>query len=664
MTPHLEQFARQLQSWTQELIDHGRTPFRRVDCFIDIVTEIGILTPPLIFWINRQSMMAGGVILLPEKDLTKELERGRSCAAALGLSHFVTWETEQVRLWAVIDEQICEQQRFPLPGADHPDFFRQLLKEIIEALKIPAVTGALPHDKLSASYFHNLFNTAETLAQPALTEAFRSQRAEEIQRTFIDIDQRAIEANRLLLLQILTALRGHLLPDTLLPEELGTIVTEALNQAPEPIRTHLNHNWEGAPSLLPVETAVCYHHLLLRLQQLRWTSLEERMKQSLSNLMTQWFPDYQPEPETAADIILYPQAPPVGQNLRMLLSDSPLLLACTTLLRELDSLPQPTSCYGSLMSLDQEKLPVGSLSAQLLNQSPLTRSEKALYNASLRLSWPHRNFKIHTDQARWKWELVHLLGMIPPDQQIQVEVPAALLETASDEPWWSLLSSHCHLCEISRKEDTLLISLLRTTLTDNPTLIRQADGTTYELFLPHEPDQLRQQLKNDLQLTDTSQNPTTNHSRTVKQVSKNLKQEILDQLNAQGIPNFPDQYLYFLEQPDTVSYSMTPPVKVTSRLLGQFDIVDAEGRTIQGFGEELEQALLICAHSGKRTVDLPKDRAQLEQLLNLYRRDLDSLHQQLSDLSYRQIKKPRAARNLIRSVWKKLTLPAPEWFKN
>ncbi len=664
MTPHLEQFAQQLKSWAQEMIDYGRTPFRRVDCLIDIVTDIGTLTPPLIFWINRQSMMAGGVMLLPEKNLAKELQRGKSCADALGLSHFVTWETEQVRLWGIAGDEVIEQQRFPLPGADHPDFFRQLLKEVVEALKIPAVTGALPHNKLSSSYFNNLFNIARELAQPALTEAFRSQRAEEAQGVFIDIDMRALDANRLLLLQILTALRFHLLPDTLLPEELGYVVTEALSRAPEPLRNNLNYNWEGAPSQLPAETAVCYHHLLLRLQQLRWSSSEERMRQSLYHLITQWFPDHQHQAAEPADMILYPQAPSSAGNLRLILSDSPLVLACTALLRELDHLPQPTIYYSSLMSLDSKKLPSGSLAAQLLNLTLLTRDEKALYNARLRLSWPHRNFKIHADQERWKWELIHLLGISHHEHQIQIEVPIGLLEIPVDEPLWTLLSNHFHLSEIVIGEQTLLIKLMRSTTGTDPTQIRMADGTIRETFLSTNPAQFSQQLTTEILLPGTPASKTASHGKTDTQVPKNLKQEIIDQLNAQGIPNFPDQYLYFLEQPDTVSYSITPPLKVASRLLGQFELEDADGRTIQGFGEELEQALLICARSGKTTIDLPKNRVQLEQLLQLYRKDLDNLHQQLSDLSYRQIKKPQAARNLVRSIWKKLALPDPEWFRN
>ena len=664
MTPHLEQFAQQLKRWTQDLIDHGRTPFRRVDCLMDIVTDIGTLTPPLIFWINRQSMMAGGVMLLPEKNLTQELRHGKSCADALGLSHFVTWETEQVRLWNIVGEQIIEQRRFPLPGANHPEFFRDLLKELVEALKVPAVTGALPHNKLSPSYFINLFNIARELAQPALTEAFRRQRAEEARGAFIDIDQRALDANRLLLLQILTTLRFHLLPDTLLPEELGHLVTEALSRAPEPIRHNLNYVWEGAPSHLPAETAVCYHHLLLRLQQLRWSSSEERMRQSLYNLITQWFPDHQHQEPDNADMIIYPQAPSRSGNLQTILSDSPLILASTALLRELASLPQPATYYGSLMSLDPETLSTCNLSAYLLNQTPLTRDEKALYNARLRLSWPHRNFKVHADQERWKWELIHLLGISHHDHQIQIEVPMELLEIAADEPLWPLLSNHFHVREIVVAEQTLQIRLMRSTMSTDPTQVRMSDGTVREVLFSDCSDQFSQQLIKEILPPDPPEDKGESHSKAATEVPKNLKQEIIDQLNAQGIPNFPDQYLYFLEQPDTISYSITPPLRVVSRLLGQFELEDADGRIIQGFGEELEQALLICGRMGKTTIDLPKDRTQLEQLLQLFRKDLDNLHQQLSDLSYRQIKKPQAARNLVRSVWKKLALPDPEWFKN
>jgi len=664
MTPHLEQFAGQLKTWAQDIIDHGRTPFRRVDCLPVIVTEAGVVRPPLIFWINRQSMMAGGIVLLPEKNLAAELELGKHCAEALGLSHFVTWETEQVRLWRTSDGDITEEQHFPLPGTDHPDFFRHLLRDLIDALKIPAVTGAIPQGQLSHHYFHNLFNIAEELALPALTDAFRSQRAEGFEEVAFDVDQRALEANRLFLLQLLTALRFGLLPDILLPEDLGELISRSLKRAPEPFSTSLTFRWDAAPLSLPNETAVCYHHLLLRLQQLRWTSPPQRMKQSLGNLLALWYPDSSNGQTEDAEMLLYPRTPATGPSLRAVLSDSPLVLAGTAIARELADLPQPTFCYNSLMSLTPETICRGSLSALLLSPIPISRNEKALFGARLRTSWPHRHFKILTDQPRWKWQLIHLLGIAKPQQRLLIECPAALVEITADDPLWSLLCEHFHLREVIKSEHNLCLSLVRSPLNTEPTLVKAiADKADVSLVFA-EPEQFRRQLINALQLPKTEADKETAAGKTTIQASKNLKQQIIEQLQTHGIPNFPDKYLYFLDHPDMLSYAITPPLRVTSRLLGQFDMVDGDGQLLSGYGEELEQALLICSRLGKTAFDLPRDRKQLEQILQRYRNDLDNLHQLLSDLSYRQMENPQAARNLIRNIWKKLELPDPDWFKN
>ncbi len=663
-SPHLEQFARQLKSWAQDIIDHGRTPFRRVDCLSHIVTEAGVVSPPLIFWINRQSMMAGGIVLLPEKNLAAELQLGRHCAEALGLSHFVTWETEQVRLWRTNNGDISEEKNFPLPGTDHPDFFRHLLRDLIDALKIPSVTGAIPQDQLSHHYFHNLFNIAEELALPALTDAFRSQRAEELDGMVFDVDQRAQEANRLFLLQLLTALRFNLLPDILLPEDLGEVVTTALERAPEPFNTSLIYRWDAAPLSLPSETAICYHHLLLRLQQLRWTTPPQRITKSLRDLLDFWYPESGKCRMENADMLLYPRTPAIHPNLNAILSDSPLLLASTAIARELAGLPQPVFRYDSLLSLTPETICRGSLSAWLLSPIPISRNERALFGARLRISWPHRNFKILTDQPRWKWQMIHLLGICLPQQHLQIECPVALVEIASDDPLWFLLCEQFHLRKIVKNEERLCLSLSRSPLNTEPTLIKAGDDQAEVSLVFSEPEHFRQQLISALQLPELQTDKERPAAKAPVQASKNVRQQIIEQLQTHGIPNFPDQYLYFLDHPDMLSYAITPPLKVTSRLLGQFDMVDGDGQSLSGYGEELEQALMICSQLGKTTFDLPGDRKQLEQILQRYRKDLDSLHQLLSDLSYRQMEKPQAARNLIRNIWKKLELPDPDWFKN
>ncbi len=175
MNQHLQQFAQQLATWTEAIIEHGRTPFRRVDTYPVIDTEQGMIQPPLVFWINRQSMMAGGILLLPKNNLESELKSGRNCASALGLRHFVTWEIDQVRIWQIEKDETVEKQSFPLSSPSHPETFRYLLADILDALKLLSVLGAVPAIDLSPWYFNNLFQITLQQALPPLIGAYRSQ---------------------------------------------------------------------------------------------------------------------------------------------------------------------------------------------------------------------------------------------------------------------------------------------------------------------------------------------------------------------------------------------------------------------------------------------------------------------------------------------------------
>ncbi|MCK5913214.1 MAG: hypothetical protein KAG12_05005, partial [Desulfuromusa sp.] len=142
-------------------------------------------------------------------------------------------------------------------------------------------------------------------------------------------------------------------------------------------------------------------------------------------------------------------------------------------------------------------------------------------------------------------------------------------------------------------------------------------------------------------------------------LEKEFKESIAQQLSTHGIPNFPEQYLYFLDQPDMCHYTIAPPLTAKSSLLGQFELEDAQGQIISGYGEELEQTLLLCSQADKREFDIPEDRHQLEQLLQYYRKDLKDLHNFLNNLCYSQIENSKSARKLARATWRKLNLPTP-----
>ncbi|MFK5926773.1 MAG: hypothetical protein QM483_09100 [Desulfuromusa sp.] len=771
MNRHLQQFAQQLATWTEAIIEHGRTPFRRVDTYPDLDTEQGILNPPLVFWINRQSMMAGGILLLPDNNLETELKTGRSCASALGLRHFVTWETNQVRIWAVETDKTVEQQSFPLSSPNQPETFRYLLADILEALKLLAVLGAIPATDLSPYYLNNLFQITLEQALPPLIEAYRSQRSEVDEHSPENADTCAIEANRLLLLQMLSLLWFKKIPGAILPEKMETVIELSLLSLPDSLQQALSLKTTIKPPSLPLEAAVCFHHLLLRLYQLSWDQQEKRARESIYRLTEHWFQGERKEQEPAS-IYLYPETPPLNSSPKVLLSNSPSFLAATALLTEVSKRPQGKIIFGTLFECDQDSLLGQRVSGRLINQTGITSSKRREYTTKLRTAWPNRHLKIATGQPFWRWELTHLLGLCHPEQNLSLELPIDLLNDPENQFVWSLLCENYSFQQIELlNTGNIKISILRSkrsnetfqillageiremTPARNPTCFKNQlllalslpseiykflgneliwpepdgipndqlpgwdlysqshlykwlqsilqsrtatstsgnEGTleTVPLYIPYPEPLLLNELvsfgqttqdKNpslaidhflaDLLSCPTIENIKSSDAPITPKIDapenhseKQLKETIAQQLSVYGIPNFPEQYLYFLDQPEMIHYTITPPVITKSDLLGQFELEDAKGQIISGYGEELKQILLFCSELEKTEIDLPSDRHQLEQLLQYYQKDLEDLYRHLNNLCYSQVKNSKSARKILNRTWKKLSLPNPSWFK-
>jgi hypothetical protein len=96
---------------------------------------------------------------------------------------------------------------------------------------------------------------------------------------------------------------------------------------------------------------------------------------------------------------------------------------------------------------------------------------------------------------------------------------------------------------------------------------------------------------------------------------------------------------------------------ITSELLGEIVLEDMSGKKFQVYGEELANALLLCATLNKTDVELPADRHQLALLQQQYWKDLKQLHKQLNSLCHSRLQSPKAADKLAKKVWKKLQLP-------
>ena len=772
MNQHLQQFSQQLATWTQAIIEYGRTPFRRVDTYPHLDTEQGVLQPPLVFWINRQSMMAGGVLLLPDNNLTEELERGRSCASALGLRHFVTWESDRVRIWHVDKDQIKELRSFPLSSPSHPDTFRYLLTEILDELKLLAVLGAIPVTELSPCYFNNLFQTTLQQALPPMIKAYRGQRSETEKYSTEDADHCANEANRLLILQIISILWFNKVPDTILPEKLERTIEVSLSTLPQSLREALLRQTTIKPPQLPLETAVCFHHLLLRLQQLSWNQPTERARQSILHLAHSWYKD-RIDNRQPAEIQLYPETLPLTAKTTVILSDSPVFLAATALLADIATLDEYKLYFGHLFQFDQSTLPTQTISGRLLNNARIKNIERHEYSTRLRLSWPNRHLKIKTGQPFWVWELIHLLGLCQTGQNLSLELPIELLRDSEHIIAWSLLCENFSFQELCQLDNgNIQFSLSAGKKQGKPFLLKGADAVRkiapiadsnrlreqillalalptdiYRLLgeeliwpdhdgiseqylggwefyrqsllyqclnnvlqyeeirtppkdetsipdhltnIPYPEPLLLNELKQfkpgktttdlpspidhflanllncpavaEIKLSATAKMEKTSSPGTSQK--KEFKETITQQLLSHGIPNFPEQYLYFLDHPQTRHYTIAPPLSVKNSLLGQFELEDKQGQSIAGYGDELEQTLLLCSATGKTDFELPDDRYQLEQLLYHYKKDLSVLYKYLKNLCYSQVENSKSARRLIKEIWNKFNLPDPSWFKN
>ncbi len=765
--PDLQQFAKQLAAWTELIIEHGRTPFRRVDLYPQLHTEQGLLQPPLIFWINRQSMMAGGVLLLPEQNLEAELQRGRSCAEALGLRHFITWEVDQIRIWQLSGDQIEAHQDFNLGQNNHPDAYRQLLGEVLEALKLLAVLGMVPQADLSPHYLHNLLLTTLDLSLPSLVKSYRSHRAIEGQNESDNADRDANEANRQLLLQLLALLWKRKLPDAILPDKLERAIELSLPKLPEQLRIPLSRIPTADALPIPHDSAVCFHHLLLRLRQLNWAQPPERALAALRLLIDNWYPETENIPQSTS-LNIYPSCPQLSARNTTFLSDSPALLTATALLENLLEITPRMQHYGNLFQYGPNDLPNGLICGSLNKDRLPGRDERQQYSTLLRVSWPNRRFRLGNQTPMWLWETLHLLGLCAQQQKVLLTIPLAALQTPVDGPLWplllenyrftqlKLLADNCVCLQLQREinpdpeqvlkvfsldsertinlskspaqsRSQLLLALLLSTelyqvleeqLTwpDNESLSKKTkEGLTvyatsqlgsylWQLLsntpLPKTADDLEQQanwiawphpdhqvltemtkhpnsdidsnrqlddLLGKLDLTSLPLDETNDANQLpVAQpvVEKDLKKYLIQKFTDEGIPAFPEQYLYFLEKPQMIRYQLPSPLKITSEFLGQIELEDDAGQKIQVYGKELAQTLILCSELGRTEVELPKDLDQLALLLNHYRQDLQRLQKQLNSRCFSRLESAKSARKLANNIWKKLPVPTIKWLED
>ncbi|MFO7984006.1 MAG: hypothetical protein R6V08_11175 [Desulfuromonadales bacterium] len=777
MTPEtLTLFARQLADWARQIIDNGRSPFRKVEQSPVVHTDHGQVRPSLVFWINRQSLMAGGILMLPENRPDENLEEAAACARALGLSHFVSWAPSEIVFWQTSEgetPQRCKTVRQGGPEEMDIEGFRDELASVMDELKLLSLTGNIPPRELSHHYLANLCFGYLDASREKLAETHRIARSEgQLGSPVYEPEYWARRRGALSLFQLLALSYNDLLPDNVRPERLEKAMKLHLPELPAGLATPTDgNNHEDIP--LPEDVAVLLHHLFRRIAQVGWRHDSHRALETVRLLMHHLAPclgmhflvDELPAEPPEGPVVMVNVAGDqmAGEEIHFVGSAS--ALAGAALERNILQLPPfatvaETPLEAAIPS-EKASLLLGSLD---IGREPAPRPLRRKREDSLRRSWPTRRFTLAPRTPEWYYSLLHLLGLAAPKGSITLELDPAWLDRGFSASLFELLDdqfvlagvktipSGRHRVSMFRKpapataievvgpHGTRDVSALPSGISTRSMILLalQLPENVYKLIarnqlrLPSErewddipPDGLRVfassslgqglwqlldgrrrhagdeilaekwrqsgcplppiEVLSNLQRTsggEQDQKETdgelafwlgtdiagsdfaaTTSLRVRRKRSEaspdrnSLSEEISRQVFVDGIPRFPEHYLFDYYRPELVDFHIRGPLAVTSSFFSCVELSGPAGQQFEVEGDETAHALVLSSHRSPGTVSLPVDRKMTGEILQRYRTDLKHLRQQLVRETHSRIGDSKSAKAVVEDIWENQGLP-------
>ncbi len=140
---------------------------------------------------------------------------------------------------------------------------------------------------------------------------------------------------------------------------------------------------------------------------------------------------------------------------------------------------------------------------------------------------------------------------------------------------------------------------------------------------------------------------------------ENLAEELAREVFIDGLPRFPEQYLYDHYRPRLQEFSFAGPLTIGDQFFGRVTLHDQQGAAVEVEGTETARALALASCDGRTTATLPCDRQLTEEILERYLKDLRNLRRVLVQQAHRRISEPRAAAAMVERVW--ASHPLPPW---
>jgi len=441
MTP-LERlhFIRQLHHWSAALIDVGRYPFRRAEMFPPVVTASKLVSPPLVLWINRQSLQAGGVIFL--SDTGSEPRDAARCARALGINYFIFWTPRNLTLWEQANEAHPPHAVWecPAPQPQQINDFQLLLTEVFDQFRQRLIPGAISDADLAPDYFATLcYHTLLSIRQP-LREALRVARGANTSPPNLHPAHAAFSWSIAILLDAL----AHQIDEQ---RSAGAIsVAELLAEQLSPCLDALTTG-----IALPDAVHTVIRQLEHRLRQLGWGTDRQRAVATIE----QWIDRCSPllnhrtsawiEPLPLSEKRLFVNLPTAAPR-DISIAPTPLH-AATTLCRLLDS--NDGACAQSLawsgLTSESFTTVVASLPRQLFSPFNFRTTEG---QAVLRKTWPSRRFSLTGQTPAWIYHGLALLAVPCNDGALFLELPEEWLIPPANAHFIELINRHYQLTEL------------------------------------------------------------------------------------------------------------------------------------------------------------------------------------------------------------------------
>lgn len=623
----------------------GRWPFRLVERDVVILTEHGNATVPLVLWINRDSLLCGGLFFFGDRNDCALRQQAASCARTLGQEYFLLGDEATLLVYALASPD-QPQRGLPLPQTA---IAANTVLQQLKLLSLPTGNAEPPRD----AHFATLCYFALTAMIPLLDERRRETQALVVQAATSPIS--APHQATLVLWRLMALAFFGQLPAQLRPEELQSRSLELLAGLPPTLRLHLA--LLPGELTLPSSGAVRLHHLFHRLTQLRFFDDRQCGAATIAVLVQAMAPQLGvARPPLFADGIPASEclfADRLVDNAAIIAPQA--VVAALVLQRGLRGEPSPATAMTFFAYRFPNAVP-RRVCGTLIHAQPLGERLRREVAIHLRRSWPTRRFRL-TAAPVWFAELLHLLGCVPEDSRICLQLPRSLV---LDRTCRDVLGLIADCCAIQRIEpvanEQLLLELRRLSTTDRPTMdeLRRwfaaaaTDDDAHSqlwarLFPGHEPH-------------SPTPAPPPAWRRSLRSRRRHLDEEIVGEVFRDGIPRFPEHYLYDYFRPALDSFAVAPPIEIVARFFDRYHLRDAAGTSLTAESAPLALALLLAGYRQDRFA-LPHDESLVAAIVARYRRDLFALHTSLRTTVYRHIGPGAKGERLIREIWNRFDLP-------